>query len=183
MPKGEGATPIEGIGRKIAVDVRGQRFHAVVEGEDFYADTWEALETKVKTKLRKAKPKVEVPFMRIVDDGNSFRSRRTRGATKYGPIIVAGVATGLHGGTGNVLITWDDGTKEQDSYYSRSGHTIKSLNDKDREHLQKLLDERHDLDERIREIESRNSFDLKPAVEQAVEAKLAEIEEPEAATG
>lgn len=91
--------PIEVRGMTFKVYV-GRRGHFSAVGADGhtwseYNETRAAMEADLMHKTKKAAQKVRIPFTRW--DGSARN----------------GVATGIHAGTGNLLVEWNDGKKEQ----------------------------------------------------------------------
>src|SRR5690242_19799279 len=71
--------------------------------------TWEGLYTQAMAATKRAKVKVSVPVLEYVYRGNTWRE---------------GSATGIHAGTGNVMITWNlSPTRTSNEQVSKYGST------------------------------------------------------------
>lgn len=93
----------------MVMEVRGQRFpitlsvnrdgtsaefQTEISGRRFYSETWDGLRTKLMNETRRAAKKISVRF---VNQGT----------------LRSGTVYGIHAGTGNFLVEWSDGEKEQ----------------------------------------------------------------------
>jgi hypothetical protein len=89
---------VHGTKWETEIDAHGI-FYGTLEGTEttIYETTLEAVKSKASDIARKRKAKLNVEFTSITDAG----------------YVRDGVVTGLHSANGNMLVTWDDGTKEQ----------------------------------------------------------------------
>lgn len=94
-------------GRKVDVQIDSSGwFSTVIDGHEHRAGTYDALVKKVQQALRLKATKLEIAIWR------DSRRNRVPGTLEHVTL------TGLHGGTGNVLVRRADGSAEQDSRWS-----------------------------------------------------------------
>jgi len=97
-PAGE----ISRAGEKIRLRVDdGGNWLATTVGRDLKAPTRDKLITEIERALRLVKKAVHVPFTHVESKNNGYVT------------LKHGVATGIHSGTGNLLVAWDDGSNGQ----------------------------------------------------------------------
>ena len=86
-----------------------------------------------------------------------------------------GVATGIHGKTGNLLVQWDDtGHKEQLESTDRwgGGGLLRPLDDETARRLVTLKAQQHAVTKELDELTAMHSFKLKEEVQRVIDAKL-----------
>lgn len=85
------------------------------EMKNITTDTREALEKKIAQHVQKTTVKVAVPFVQLHRQAGRLSVRH-------------GTATGIHGNTGNVLVQWADGKREQvRSFHDPRVSTLRGL--------------------------------------------------------
>jgi hypothetical protein len=94
-------------GVTVAIEVDGDGFwHAKVGNEYLKEETRDKLSNKIATAAKKATVNVSIPFSQLSSgQGYGYQDNYIR--------VRSGVATGIHSANGNVLVTWEGGTKEQ----------------------------------------------------------------------
>lgn len=139
------------------VDVKGFTFQVYVTSQgEFYAEhagqtvsseSLKGLRERLRASVKAADPAVNVPFWVIDKETNRVKE---------------GVATGIHGGTGNVILKWGDGTRTQTRGYGEEFHhpvgedVIKELNE--------ALAARREAEETIARISAAARFPLRSHV-------------------
>jgi hypothetical protein len=148
---------------EIWVNSIGQ-FQATLDGGAtmLSATTREGLITQLKARLREASVQVEVPFTRLSQHGE----------------VRHGIATGIHGGNQNVLVTWDDtGKKEQWDGRDYGYSYLVRLRPQQALHLQQLQEAqrqaRADYDKTLAE----HRTDLRERVIEAVKREAAHAQD------
>lgn len=115
------------------------------------------LETAVARYAKRCATKVEVSFVQYRESSQGVA------------VFREGVATGLHGGTGNVLAEWADGGKGQITYVHDSVF-LASLTEAEKAELRQLAAEMHQLREKRDAIfKGRRIDNLKSVVTQALD--------------
>lgn len=128
-------------------------FRAGVGEQSFSATTWDEIGAKVDKATRRVRKAVAVPFTQAVDYYASLKIRN-------------GTATGIHSANSNVLVTWDDGTKEQ----IKSGSDLyKPLSEDDRTELKILTDRFNKARDDLREFKQTFKIDLRREVSEALD--------------
>lgn len=128
-----------------------KEFYVTVGDELLKSETWGGLERKVAKATKRVTKEVAVPFTRVSQ--GKFRD---------------GTATGLHSANGNVLVTWSDGTQEQDTRnYGYRPETFHPLSPEDRIELTWLRKEFEAAQDALRVWEKAHRVDLKEAVTKA----------------
>lgn len=84
-------------------------------GEDLAAPTLEGLRKKLLDVTAEATASVSVPFAELHDDGS----------------ITTGCAISVHGGTGNVVVRWDESKRTEQLRFYNTGDYVKPLSKTD----------------------------------------------------
>lgn len=175
------------------MEVRGQHFDVYMSGKSFAtklqgveieAPSWDALYKKLMDATKNATLKLNIPFVRLVmprrvPKGGPFRDD----AKAHEPTFDwrEGRITGIHGHTGNPLVTWDDGTKEQVSAYGYGGTLyFRPLTAEERQTIESLYIEEWELAKRLAEWQAERSVHLRKAADD--EAQRLTGERPPAGT-
>lgn len=110
-------------GRKIEVTIDSQgEFHATLNGYGHKADTLKALLEKLRRALRTDKARIAIEATLLHQGRESSWDTDSTKEPSAEPIVI----TGIHGGTGSILMTRADGTKETARSY-RSGTIARRL--------------------------------------------------------
>lgn len=124
-------------------------FRAGVGEQSFSATTWDEIGAKIDKATKRVRKTVSVPF-----------------AMASGFKVKYGTATGIHSANGNILVTWNDGTKEQ----IKSGSELyKPLSDMDRAELLMLTDRRDKARDDLSEFKKMFKIDLRREVSEALD--------------
>jgi hypothetical protein len=136
--------------------VRGRKFEvlatdastwrAYLNGNRIEAADREKLKAKLMSATKIAAQSVSVPFI-----------RRATSRYAHGRDIRRGTATGVHSGNGNLLVTWDNGDKEQ--FTPQYGVTVLRP-DADPGEWQRLVDAQRDAEKALATFESEHRLDL-----------------------
>jgi hypothetical protein len=147
--------PLEVRGQKIRVWLDGLgMFRATLDsGNDYIqAATREGLSGKLSAALREASVQVQVRFSKMASGG-----RLTRG-----------IATGIHAGNGNVLVTWADGSKGQLDKYQGSRAIMDDMDDADALDAERLSHAVAAASRAYASFAQKHEFDLHKAVADAI---------------
>lgn len=101
------AGTIEVRGTDFAVTVNQGMFAAETDGRQWRADTLDGLRTLIMRATATSAAKISVPFSYLRGPVDQLQ-------------VVKGEVTGIHGGTGNLMISWrpGEGAKQQTNYLS-----------------------------------------------------------------
>ena len=102
-----GSVEKNGVTVEIFVDGRGN-WKADHGGQAMHADTRDKLVEKISRATKQTTVKIALPFVQAEDKNRAYATPGVR--------FKHGTATGLHSANGNVLVQWDNGTKEQLSH-------------------------------------------------------------------
>jgi len=152
----------------ISDDSATAAFRAKAGGKDFRDDTLEGLRKKLMAATRSEGVKVKVPFARL-DAVRSGYSTSGQWAVR------TGVALGLHGGNGNLLVRWDDrkATEQLESTDRWSGkELLRPLDDETARRLVTLKAQQHAITKELDELTAMHSFKLKEEVQRVIDARL-----------
>jgi ribosomal protein L35AE/L33A len=105
-------------------------------GREVKQPTRAKLVTEIDRMLRLEKKAVHIPFTFMQSKSNGYLT------------LAHGVVTGIHGSTGNLLVSWDGGTNGQLSGYGSD--VLKRLNPSDEEKLRTLAREAYQASEGLR---------------------------------
>ena len=149
---------VNGVTFVIGVDGDG-RFSTIFKGDEIVAPTLETLILKLKNVTKKASTKMRIEFWR-------WEGRHSRaGELKHG------VVTGVHGSNRNLLIEWDNGKKEQESYFNEDTLVLSPV---EQVEYIAMRQKQADLEKQVETFHKRHSIDLKAAA--AAELKKAGVE-------
>lgn len=153
------AGQVESHGRTVPIFVDDYgRWLATVDNMSLATSARDTLVKKINTLTRRTARKVAVRFTRLEPSASGWRVRY-------------GVAYGIHSGTGNVLVQWDNGVKEQLRPGPNFGPDLK-VEQADR--WASLAQANAEAAQRLggfeREIRGGYSWSLKTAVTQALDA-------------
>lgn len=147
-----GTVTKNGQGIPIKVNEDGE-WLAKVGNDHLRKPTRSALVSAIERLTKRAAAEVAVPFVEVSQNGDATKFR-------------FGVAYGVHSGTGNLLVVWKNGTKEQ---YRGSGWNTKVVpGDTSEEELWQYKELRaavRDAERALRTWEDNHKFDLKDSVE------------------
>ena len=160
-----GSIEHNGVTIPIYVDDSG-RWCADYAGQNLWYDTRDKLASRIKTLTRTATVRVEVPVVKVI--------RTLTGASR-----VRATLTGIHGGTGNVLVTLHYGDRRGDvkEQVSRSYGSREELwfgGDVTDEQIREYADARAAMiaaQSRVRTLEDRYEIQIKDAVQRAIDAQ------------
>lgn len=138
----------------VQVDERG-KFSASLNGHGYEADSRGSLRDLLEKAALANRVKTAVKFTHVA-----------------GSHVTHGTATGIHGGTGNLLVTWDSGRKEQLSSWGGRGEYLERLNDDETLELQALLGWLADAELALKTFREKHSIKLKEIVSADVEAAM-----------
>lgn len=149
----------------VQVDDLG-RWMAEYAGQHLFADTRDKLKGKLARLTRTAKVEVSVPLVLLTTSGIGQDTLNVK----------RGVAYGIHGGTGNVMVTWTIRGKEVKEQISRFGYSDEYVaGDTTDEQLKEYAEIIRELSVlRDRKAKWLKAHEIKPkeAVQRAVEARL-----------
>lgn len=156
-------------GQEFPVTVRLGGFCTMIDGSEVTARTWDDLADKVMKATAFAATHVDVPF--IV-------AEQTRHGHGTGWRIRYGSGTGVHGGTGNVIIRWTDhGVSEQ---LNRGGPFLHPQGTEDVAEWLRLLQARDDADQALIDFTGPRRLRLADEVRRQVSERLeAAVGQPE----
>lgn len=153
-----------------AMDVRGQAVPVTVDdggnwiaefdGTNYSADTKELLRAKLMKLTARKSVRVNVPFTAFhpgSGPGGVYRVRH-------------GSGTGIHQGTGKVLVSWDQGGSDQLS--GHAGGVLRRLDAAEAAEWEQLIDAKRQAERALREFEASRKLYLGGAVEKAIQTEL-----------
>lgn len=153
------------------IDVRGTLYPVTVDdrgtwicdagGTKHHAGTKDALRDAVMTATLRKAAKIEIPFCKI-DWSRTF-----------GWQVHHGTVTGIHQGTGNLLVTWDNGRKEQLRGYTGTV-TLRPLTPEEEQRWAELCETKRTWSNALADFEAEHNFSLNTEAEAAVKAAVAE---------
>jgi len=127
-----------------------------VDNRPIRAESRENLERALTSALRKQRVAVAVPF-----------------SWSYGTAIKSGVVTGRHAGSGNMLVTWSDGSKSQMGQYGDRGTLTGPLDADGTAQWAELLRVAQDANVAVSRFTSSHRIDLGRVVDAAIVAAVA----------
>lgn len=110
---------------------------ALAANRDLKAPTRASLITEIERALRLEKKAVHIPITMVESKSNGYLR------------LKHGVVTGIHGGTGNLIISWDGGGTGQIAVGS-STDVLRRLTEEEEQHLVKLTREAHRIGDELR---------------------------------
>lgn len=135
-------------------------------GQHLRTDSRDKLKGRLARLTRSSKVEVAVPVVKV----------RLAGLGNDTVVVTRGVAYGLHGGTGNVMVTWTikgKETKEQLSSYGYSETYIAGdVTDEELKDYAAMMKAKAELRSREEGWLKRHRIDPKKAVQQAIEARM-----------
>jgi ribosomal protein L35AE/L33A len=149
-------SPITVKGKRITpkIDTETGKFHATVNDVQLSSNSLQELEQAISQSMRRSGAKIAIHFCR--KDKESSR-------------VMAGTITGVHGRTGNYLITWEDGTKTQDDSFSWTGsRAFLDLTKSEREVYVKLLEEADKANKALYAFQKAHEMDMRSVVNKAI---------------
>lgn len=156
---------INGVTFEVSVNSDGE-FKATVAGKCLKAESLKELEKQARKLCPRKRPEIAVEATKLMG------SRGTQDV----------VFTGIHGGTGNVLATFDDGDKEQVELRYGSAY-VRRLTPEEKQTYATLHKANAQAEAALTEfIESVTVKDLRQKVEQTFQEALDKLSEPEAVT-
>lgn len=146
---------------KLRVDDDGNWLTGDVSDQDLKKPTRDLLVKEIDRVLRLEKKAVHIPITQTESRGNGYVT------------IKHGVVTGIHSGTGNILVSWDDGKVGQ-LRGSQSSDFLRRLTPMEERELALLTMNAYEASYALREFVRRkeigNSGDLTKQVERALAA-------------
>jgi hypothetical protein len=155
-----------GARHPVAVDDTG-RWVASMGERLFTAATRDALRDQLMRATARKAVKVAVPFTMLMPP-------RFRATEK---IVRHGTATGVHQGTGSVLVTWENGSKEQLNAYSAT--TLREMSPEEEAQWLELDRASRDARRALDDFEGSRRLRLRDEVNEAVETATTETLKPE----
>lgn len=138
----------------VQVDELG-KFSADLNGHRYEADSRSDLKGLLEKAALANRAKTAVKFTKV-----------------YGNGVSHGTATGIHAGTGNVLVTWDSGRKDQLTGWDGRGEYLERLNEDETLELQALLAGLSQAELAVKTFRGKRSIALKNVVTRDVEAAM-----------
>lgn len=142
----------------VHIDARG-RFIAEYKGKRLYDDTRQGLYEQLVKTTKKAAVKVSIPYSYLTAVGG-------HGANKYDPVIKDGVATGVHQGTGKLLVKENGVSKQRETW---GPTTYRPLTGQEAAERIKLQSEFDALKKKIQGFDAEHGIDVRDLVSQAVD--------------
>jgi hypothetical protein len=127
-----------------------------VDNRPISAESRENLERALTSALRKQRVAVEVPF-----------------TWAYATGITNGTVTGRHAGSGNLLVTWADGSKSQMGPYGDRGTLARPLDADGTAQWARLRQAKRSADDALNAFESAHRINLGRVVDAAIAAAVA----------
>lgn len=115
-----------------------------VDGQEIKQPTRQKLLAEASRILRLKKKAVNIPFTRMESKNNGYVT------------LKHGVVTGIHSGTGNLLVAWDDGTNGQLTV-GFSSDVMQRLTPAEEERLTRLVRDAYHASEELREFTQRRN--------------------------
>lgn len=144
-------TALQIRGKEIVVHVNESgRFIAEVGGKQLTDETLEGLRKKLMTATKAAQAKIALPFTLV-----------------EGPVIEPALATGLHAGSGAILIQRKDGTREQLNSWGHKELAVLTAGDLMR--ARQLLDAAITAQARWDAFEKEHKINLRERVQQEID--------------
>lgn len=129
-------------------------------GRDLKQPTRAKLVADIDRLLRLEKKAVNIPFTKVESKNNGYIT------------LKHGVVTGVHAGTGNLLVSWDDGTNGQLAV-GYGSEVMRRLLPHEEDELRRLVKEAHESAETLREFSQRRQvYKGTKGLTEQVEAEL-----------
>lgn len=132
-----------GVWLKLRVNDDGDWLTEVV-GREIKQPSRKKLLDEASRLLRLEKKAVNIPFTKVESKNNGYVT------------LKHGVVTGIHSGTGNLLVAWDDGTNGQLTV-GFSADVLQRLSVEDEEKLKRLTRDAYHAGEALREFTQRRT--------------------------
>lgn len=130
------------------------------QGKEYSASSRDLLEAKLKTAAKKEKIRVKIAFTLLVRTREGARTRD-------------GDATGLHAGTGRVLVRWSNGDADQvNNYHGPDGSYYTHLTSEQKVEILELHRARAVIMDKIDAFDKQNAIRLADVVENAIQVQL-----------
>lgn len=166
----EGVTTLNVRGTEVSVDLvtwenasaAGASFNASIAGKEVTAPTLAELRDKLTALTKRRAVKVSIPFGQLTQYGYG-QTRRLR--------FRRGRLTGIHAGTDNLLVKWDDngGT---DQLTRSGGVAYRELTGAQVDELLRLTDAVESAQRELRAFDDAHTLQLREAVEAAITAAV-----------
>lgn len=131
------------------------QFSATVGDQSFAEETWEAIGSRIDKATKRVRKVVSVPFVAVAN-------------TYHGLKFKDGTATGLHSSNGNVLVTWENGDKEQYKQHWSGDGVYQPLSDVERAELVSLTEAAEKARDALNEFTEPRKIKLKDLVSKAL---------------
>jgi hypothetical protein len=130
------------------------------DGRDLKQPTRAKLLADIERVMRLKKKAVNIPFTKVESKNNGYIT------------LKHGVVTGVHAGTGNLLVSWDDGTNGQLAV-GYGSEVMRRLLPHEEDELRRLVKEAHESAETLREFSQRRQvYKGTKGLTEQVEAEL-----------
>lgn len=138
-------------------------FIAEVGGSRLQAETLTALYDEAMRATKRASVRVAVPFVQLGP----------------GTTVKRGVVTTIHQASNNLVASWNPGRGDTEQIKAYGGTYVPTLHSDEEAEYKRLYQAERDAEKALREWIKAREFNLRKAVEEAIEAKVAGASETE----